>query len=79
MEHRELKQTWQMANEQFVENLRSQGESFQRVWNVLTAEQRKVLEQQQSEPDVGQLIDLQSPKTSPQRTTQEVQFTQLFI
>ena len=73
MSHNDLKHTWEMANVQFVENLRVQGEAFTRVWNILTPEQRTtVQQQQQQEPQVGQLIDLQSPQTSPQATNQQV-------
>ena len=71
MSHNDLKQTWEMANVQFVENLRVQGEAFTRVWNILTPDQRTAAQQQQ-QPQVGQLIDLQSPQTSPQSATQQV-------
>lgn len=75
MSHNDLKQTWEMANVQFVENLRVQGEAFSRVWNILTPDQRTTVQQQQQQkqqPQVGQLIDLQSPQTSPQPTNQQV-------
>ena len=63
MSHNELKHTWEMANVQFVENLRVQSKAFTRVWNILTPEQRTSIQQQnQQEPQVGQLIDLQSPQ-----------------
>ena len=71
MTHSDLKQTWEMANVQFVENLRVQEEAFSRVWNILTPDQRTTVQQQQ-QPQVGQLIDLQSPQTSPQPTNQQV-------
>lgn len=71
MSHSDLKQTWEMANVQFVENLRVQEEAFSRVWNILTPDQRTTVQQQQ-QPQVGQLIDLQSPQTSPQPTNQQV-------
>ena len=71
MSHSDLKQTWEMANVQFVENLRVQEEAFSRVWNILTPDQRTTVQQQQ-QPQVGQLIDLQSPQTSPQLTNQQV-------
>lgn len=58
MTHSDLKQTWEMANVQFVENLRVQEEAFSRVWNILTPDQRTTVQQQQ-QPQVGQLIDLQ--------------------
>ncbi|XP_078362497.1 rab GTPase-binding effector protein 1-like isoform X2 [Oculina patagonica] len=86
MSHNDLKQTWEMANVQFVENLRVQGEAFSRVWNILTPDQRttvqqqqqqpqpQVDQQQQQQPQVGQLIDLQSPQTSPQPTNQQPSF-----
>ena len=72
MSHNDLKHTWEMANVQFVDNLRVQGEAFTRVWNILTAEQRTTVQQQPKEPQVGYLIDLQSPGTSPQPTNQQV-------
>ena len=72
MSHSDLKHTWEMANVQFVENLRVQSEAFTRVWNILTPEQRNTAQQQHAEPQVGQLIDLQSPQTSPQPTNQQV-------
>jgi len=63
MSHNELKHTWEMANVQFVENLRVQSKAYTRVWNILTPEQRTSIQQQnQQEPQVGQLIDLQSPQ-----------------
>ena len=71
MSHSDLKQTWEMANVQFVENLRVQEEAFSRVWNILTPDQRTTVQQQQ-QPQLGQLIDLQSPQTSPQLTNQQV-------
>lgn len=72
MAHNDLKHTWEMANLQFVENLRVQKEAFTRVWNILTPEQRiTAQEKQQEEPQVGQLIDLQSPKSSPQPTNEQ--------
>ena len=71
MSHSDLKQTWEMANVQFVENLRVQEEAFSRVWTILTPDQRKNVQQQQ-QPQVGQLIDLQSPQTSPQPTNHQV-------
>ena len=62
-----------MANLQFLENLRVQREAYTKVWNILTAEQRIIAqEQQQDESQVGPLIDLQSPQTSPQPTVQQV-------
>lgn len=69
MAHNDLKHTWEMANVQFLENLRVQSEAFTRVWNILTPEQRTTAQQQQQqrqkqqkqEPQVGYLIDLQSP------------------
>lgn len=62
-----------MANLQFVENLRVQKEAYTKVWNILTTEQRIIAqEQQQDESQVGKLIDLQSPQTSPQPTVQQV-------
>ena len=72
-----------MANVQFVENLKVQSEAFTRVWNVLTPAQQAAVQkkqgQQQEEhqgqkkqPQVGQLIDLQSPQTSPQPTNEQV-------
>ena len=81
MAHNDLKHTWEKANIQFVENMKVQGEAFTRVWNILTPEQRIAVQQQQQsqtqqqsqhEPQVGQLIDLQSPQTSPQPTNQQV-------
>lgn len=83
MSHNDLKQTWEMANVQFVENLKVQSEAFTRVWNVLTPAQQAAVQkkhgQQQEEhqgqkqqPQVGQLIDLQSPQTSPQPTNEQV-------
>lgn len=81
MAHNDLKHTWEMANIQFVENMKVQGEAFTRVWNILTPEQRTAVQRQQKsqpqqqsqrEPQVGQLIDLQSPQTSPQPTSQQV-------
>ena len=74
MSHNDLKQTWEMANVQFVENLRVQEEAFSRVWTILTPEQRTSVQQQQQQrqPQVGQLIDLQSPQDSPQPTNQQV-------
>lgn len=81
MVHNDLKHTWEMANIQFVENMKVQGEAFTRVWNILTPEQRTAVQRQQQsqpqqqsqrEPQVGQLIDLQSPQTSPQPTSQQV-------
>lgn len=77
MSHSDLKHTWEMANVQFVENLRVQSEAFTRVWNILTPEQRNTVQQQQAEPQVGQLIDLQSPQTSPQPTNQQVKCSML--
>ena len=71
MSHSDLKQTWEMANVQFVDNLRVQEEAFSRVWNILTPDQRTTVQQQQ-QPQVGQLIDLQSPQTSPQPTNEQV-------
>lgn len=82
MSHNDLKQTWEMANVQFVENLKVQSEAFTRVWNVLTPAQQAAVQkkqgQQQEEhqgqkqqPQVGQLIDLQSPQTSPQPTNEQ--------
>lgn len=80
MAHNDLKHTWEMANIQFVENMKVQGEAFTRVWNILTPEQRTAVQRQQQsqpqqqsqrEPQVGQLIDLQSPQTSPQPTSQQ--------
>lgn len=72
MAHNDLKHTWEMANVQFLENLRVQSEAFTRVWNILTPEQRTTAQQQQQqqqqrqkqqqqEAQVGYLIDLQSP------------------
>lgn len=81
MAHNDLKHTWEMANIQFVENMKVQGEAFTRVWNILTPEQRTAVQRQQKsqpqqqsqrEPQVGQLIDLQSPQSSPQPTSQQV-------
>lgn len=67
-----------MANLQFVENLRVQKEAYTKVWNILTTEQRIIAqEQQQDESQVGKLIDLQSPQTSPQPTVQQVRCSQL--
>lgn len=83
MSHNDLKQTWEMANVQFVENLKVQSEAFTRVWNVLTpaqqaavqkkqGQQQEELQGQKQQPQVGQLIDLQSPQTSPQPTNEQV-------
>lgn len=67
-----------MANLQFLENLRVQREAYTKVWNILTTEQRILAqEQQQDESQVGQLIDLQSPQTSPQPTVQQVRCTKV--
>lgn len=74
--HSDLKNTWEMANLQFVENLRVQKEAYTKVWNILTTEQRIIAqEQQQDESQVGKLIDLQSPQTSPQPTVQQPSLT----
>ena len=76
--HSELKNTWEMANLQFLENLRVQKEAYTKVWNILTTEQRIIAqEQQQDESQVGKLIDLQSPQTSPQPTVQQVRCSKL--
>lgn len=83
MSHNDLKQTWEMANVQFVENLKVQSEAFTRVWNVLTPDQRAAVQLKQGQqqegqqernrqPQVGHLIDLQSPQTSPQPTNDQV-------
>lgn len=83
MSHNDLKQTWEMANVQFVENLKVQSEAFTRVWNVLTpaqqaavqkkqGQQQEEQQEQKQQPQVGQLIDLQSPQTSPQPTNEQV-------
>ena len=82
MSHNDLKQTWEMANVQFVENLKVQSEAFTRVWNVLTQDQRTAVQQQQQQqkqqPQVGQLIDLKSPQTSPQPTNEQVQIVKTY-
>lgn len=82
MAHNDLKHTWEMANVQFLENLRVQSEAFTRVWNILTPEQRTTAQQQQQErqkqqqqeAQVGYLIDLQSPTDKiPQPVNPQVQ------
>ncbi|GAB6033734.1 hypothetical protein CHUAL_013846 [Chamberlinius hualienensis] len=42
-EHNELKQTWQMANDQFLEAQRIHAEDIKRMNNILTLEQQRVL------------------------------------
>ena len=71
--HRELKQTWQMANDQFLVNQQLQNTELQRVWSVLSAEQMKKVEAlRRQEPGVGQLISLDSPDASPSSASIEV-------
>ncbi|EDO44617.1 predicted protein, partial [Nematostella vectensis] len=43
--HRELKKTWQMANDQFLESQTLQNKEYIRVWNILTPEQKQTIEE----------------------------------
>lgn len=43
-EHEELKQTWHMANDQFLEAQRMQAEELRRIQSILTAEQQKAFQ-----------------------------------
>ncbi|XP_048582683.1 rab GTPase-binding effector protein 1 isoform X2 [Nematostella vectensis] len=65
--HRELKKTWQMANDQFLESQTLQNKEYIRVWNILTPEQKQTIEEQRhssAEPAVGDLIDIITPNSS---------------
>ena len=74
--HRELKQTWQLANDQFLANQRLQDAELRRVRSMLTADQLHGLQGLQPDepptPDVGHLISFDSPDASPSSTSLEV-------
>ena len=70
--HLELKQTWQMANNQFLEVQRVQDLEYRRLYSLLEMEQKQRLEELKKkegmpadEADVGSLIDLGSSDSSP--------------
>ncbi|XP_031551610.1 rab GTPase-binding effector protein 1-like [Actinia tenebrosa] len=68
--HRELKQTWQMANDQFLENQQMLNAKMTLMWNVMTNEQKqKVREERQklltTRPQAGELVDLTTPPLTP--------------
>lgn len=68
--HRELKQTWQMANDQFLENQLMQNDKMTLMWSIMTKEQKqKVKEERQKlvtkRPKTGELVDLTTPPLTP--------------
>ena len=68
----ELKKTWQMANDQFLEVQRMQDIEYRRLYSLLEVEQKQRLQEMRKQgveaaddTDVGPLIDLGSGNSSP--------------